>query len=347
MNHLWKNLAAKPVLKWAGGKGQLLPQIQTHLPAQIIRYAEPFLGSGAVFFFIAQTYQPRELYISDRNPDLILLYQVIQTCVEELIEILEELQAKFYSLSKVQQAEFFYQVRHEFNNGKPVLELDYEYEPEYREFPIPKSAFSKTVTCEIESKDFSIGKPSLQKVGTPRSADRVRRAAQIIFLNRTCFNGLFRVNAQGKFNVPFGDYKRPKICDRTNLIAVSHILKHTQIAQADFTECAKFCDKETFVYFDPPYRPLSKTANFNAYSTHSFSDEEQIRLAHFCHYLDQQGVKWLLSNSDPHNTDPNDHFFDKLYQPFHIHRITASRMINCIPSKRAPISEILVKNYQT
>ncbi len=289
---------ARPVLKWAGGKGQLLRQIQAHLPAQITRYAEPFVGSGAVFFLIAQTYHPKDLYISDRNPDLILLYQVIQNSVEHLIEVLSELQAKFYALSKPQQAEFFYEVRQKFNSS-----------------------------------------------GVKDDYTKVLRAAQMIFLNKTCFNGLHRVNAQGKFNVPFGDYKQPKICDRLNLIAVSHILKDTQIVHADFTECAKFCDSETFVYFDPPYRPLSRTANFNAYSADHFSDAEQERLANFCQYLHQVGVRWLLSNSDPHNTDPQDHFFDNLYKPFYINRIQANRMINSHASKRTAISEILVKNY--
>lgn len=298
MKQTHETLSARPVLKWAGGKGQLLRQIQAHLPDKITRYAEPFVGSGAVFFFIAQTYHPKDLYISDRNPDLILLYQVIQNSVEHLIEILSELQVKFYALSKLQQAEFFYQVRQEFN--------------------------SSTVVDEYS---------------------RVLRAAQMIFLNRTCFNGLFRVNAQGKFNVPFGDYKQPKICDRLNLMAVSHILKDTQIVHADFTACAQFCNSETFVYFDPPYRPLSKTANFNAYSTDNFPDAEQERLANFCQYLDQQGVRWLLSNSDPHNTDPYDQFFDILYQPFCINRIQGHRMINSDATKRTAISEILVKNY--
>ncbi len=296
-----EQVLAKPVLKWAGGKGQLLSQIQTHLPAEIKRYAEPFVGSGAVFLFIAQTYRPKDLYISDRNPDLILLYRVIQNCVADLIEILEELQGKFYALNKAQQAELFYEVRHQFN-----------------------STTADAIT---------------QKQG------QIHRAAQIIFLNRTCFNGLFRVNTQGKFNVPFGDYQRPKICDRANLSAVSHILQDTHIAQGDFAECADFCNADTFVYFDPPYRPLSKTANFNAYSVESFSDAEQIRLANFCYYLHQRGVKWLLSNSDPHNTNPDDHFFDNLYQSFTIHRIQANRLINSIPSKRTPITEILVKNY--
>lgn len=173
----------------------------------------------------------------------------------------------------------------------------------------------------------------------------VERAAQIIFLNWTCFNGLFRVNAKSKFNVPFGRYKKPTICFKENLREISKILQKAEICQGDFRVCSDFVDAETFVYFDPPYRPISKTANFTSYSKFDFDDEAQLSLAAFFRQLDQKGAKLMLSNSAPENINPDDHFFEDAYKGYRIERVQASRMINCETQKRGKINELLIMNY--
>ncbi|MFM7574051.1 MAG: DNA adenine methylase, partial [Snowella sp.] len=171
------------------------------------------------------------------------------------------------------------------------------------------------------------------------------RSAEIIFLNRTCFNGLFRVNKKGSFNVPFGNYKNPRICNTNNLLLASKLLQKATIQYSDFTEIQNLATPKTFVYFDPPYRPLTKTASFKSYSQFDFNDDEQKRLASFYQKLDHQGTKLMLSNSDPKNIDKNDNFFDELYSDFTINRIQANRMINSKTSRRGAISELLITNY--
>jgi DNA adenine methylase len=260
-------LMAKPVLKWAGGKSQLLEQLVSALPkdlktGQIYRYVEPFIGGGAMFFYVAQNFPVGEFYISDINAELILLYSTIKHDVERLISLLSEIENEYFGLELEKQREYFLQTRTIYNR-------------------------------QLSQINFSIF-----------SADWVDRAAQMIFLNRTCFNGLFRVNSQGEFNVPFGDYKKPRICDEVNLRAVAQLLKPVAIYRADFTACANFIldnSENTFVYFDPPYRPISKTASFKSYARINFDDQEQIRLAEFYRQLDSQGAKLMLSNSDPKN----------------------------------------------
>ncbi|MFM7192047.1 MAG: DNA adenine methylase, partial [Microcystaceae cyanobacterium] len=163
--------------------------------------------------------------------------------------------------------------------------------------------------------------------------------------NKTCFNGLFRVNKKGYFNVPFGDYKNPKICNTNNLILASKLLQRATIECSDFSQIQRLATPKTFIYFDPPYRPLSKTSSFKSYSQFDFHDEDQKRLANFYRDLHRQGTKLMLSNSDPKNNDDNDHFFDELYAGFKIYRIQANRMINAKASKRGAISELLITNY--
>jgi DNA adenine methylase len=299
---------ARAILKWAGGKSQLIEQISSLLPQElkvgkIRRYAEPFIGGGAVFFYIAQTYNIDDLYISDRNQELILLYQTLKRDVESLIEILAEIETKYFALTSIEQNQYFYEIRSKYNQERDRL-------------------------------DFS-----------NFSSAWLKRAAQIIFLNRTCFNGLFRVNSQGDFNVPCGKYKNPRICDRSNLLAVSQVLQRANIIHADFSAVSEFVTPDTFVYFDPPYRPISKTANFNSYSRYDFNDSEQNRLAKFYRQLDGKGAKLMLSNSDPQNEDPNDDFFEILYQGFNIKRVSANRSINSKASKRGAIAELLITNY--
>ncbi len=299
---------ARPFLKWAGGKRQLLAQIDRALPpplksGELRRYVEPFVGSGAVFFYIAQTYPLSELFIADINPELILAYRTIQLQVDRLIDALAVLQEDYLSLPEPKRKGFYYEQRSRYNNERTCIDYGLFQE------------------------------------------EWIRRTAQLIFLNKTCYNGLFRVNAQGEFNVPFGRYKNPTICDPPNLMAVSLILKRTHISHGYYTDCADVIDDDTLVYFDPPYRPLSASSNFTAYSSHSFDDRDQLKLAAFYRELDKQGAFLLLSNSDPKNVDPGDDFFESAYQGFHIERVRASRRINSNSEKRGLINELLIHNY--
>lgn len=301
---------AKPFLKWAGGKGQLIESLANLFPSEMKegktkKYAEPFIGGGALFFYVAQNYPSIEqFFISDVNAELVLAYRTIQREVEKLIAWLEKLEKSYHALSASEQKDYFYDQRERFN--EKLSSIDFEN-------------FQETW---------------------------VERTAEIIFLNRTCFNGLFRVNSKGKFNVPFGDYKNPKICDAENLRAVSALLQKTEIQHGDFTASEKFIDSNTFVYFDPPYRPISKTASFTSYSKFEFDDEAQKRLAEYYARLDKQGARLMLSNSDPKNENPDDHFFEDLYKDFHIERVNASRMINSDSTKRGKIKELVIMNYE-
>lgn len=299
---------AKPFLKWAGGKSQLLTQIEKFLPVEIgttrcNRYVEPFLGGGAVFFHLVQKFHFREIVLSDINPEIMLVYQVIRLYADELIHQLSALEKKYHILSFSQQEQFFYEIRSKFN-------------------------------AERDSFDFNC-----------IDLNAVRRAVQLIFLNRTCFNGLFRVNRSGKFNVPFGSYKNPTICYSENLQLTSYLLQNTSLYCADFEEIEGLIDAQTFVYLDPPYRPISATSSFNTYSTDVFDDNAQIRLAQFFYRADKTGAKIMLSNSDPSVENKEDKFFDKLYQNFYIHRVSARRAINSNGKKRGEISELLITNY--
>lgn len=299
---------AQPFLKWAGGKSQLLTQIEPFFPQAlkeglIKRYIEPFVGGGAVFLHLASAYPILEYFICDVNPELILAYQTIQKNVEELIIILKEIQATYLALSEEDRKEYFYRIRSNYNQQR------------------------KQINFNCYSRDW------------------VKRTSQLIFLNRTCFNGLFRVNSKGEFNVPFGRYKKPRICDEENLISLAQVLAKTYIRRGDFSECQNFINEESFVYFDPPYRPISKTSNFSAYSAQIFKDQDQLRLRDFFQLLDRQGAKVMLSNSDPKNEDPNDTFFEEAYQGYQIKRVQARRNINSKGSKRGKIDELLITNY--
>lgn len=170
------------------------------------------------------------------------------------------------------------------------------------------------------------------------------KAANFIFLNKTCFNGLYRVNRKGQFNVPSGVYKNPKICDEKNLCNIHRALQNVTIVCADYTVAEKFIDNNTFVYFDPPYRPLSETSAFTSYNPDAFDDNEQIRLAEFIGEISARGAKIVLSNSDPKNVNPDDNFFDELYSSYSIKRVTATRMINSKADGRGKINELLICN---
>jgi len=175
-------------------------------------------------------------------------------------------------------------------------------------------------------------------------AENLEKAALFIFLNKTCFNGLYRVNKRGEFNVPFNNAKNPLICDEENLRACSELLQNVQMKTGDYSDCKNFIDSETFVYLDPPYRPLTQTSAFTSYSENGFSDKEQIELGNFIKEISEIGANILASNSDPKNTNKEDNFFDELYSNFEIKRISASRMINSNAKKRGAISELLISN---
>lgn len=292
---------AKPFLKWAGGKGQLLKEISAYYPFEkdktITKYAEPFVGGGAVLFDVLNKYSPDEVYISDINAELITTYKVIRDDVDKLIDLLKAFE-------------------HQFNiNG-----IDGRKD----EYLVMRSQFNE----QKKKKKYNI-----------------EIAALMIFLNRTCFNGLYRVNKKGDFNVPIGAYKNPQICNEDNLRAVSKKLKNVKIVCGNYRESASFIDDKTFVYFDPPYRPLTLTANFTSYTEELFDDKNQLELARFVQELDNKGAKIVVSNSDPKNTDENDDFFDKAYSNQNIKRVSATRMINRNSDARGKISELLISNF--
>jgi DNA adenine methylase len=191
-----------------------------------------------------------------------------------------------------------------------------------------------------EDWNSNVGK--LSSLSKPKKA---RRVAQTLFLNKTCFNGLFRVNRKGEFNVPIGSYVNPSFPNSEDLLEVQKALQGVTIHLAPFEECENWVSKDSFVYFDPPYRPLSDTAHFVSYSKDDFNDQDQERLATLFRDLDHKGAKLLLSNSDPKNTVPDDEFFDNLYSEFTIDRVAANRAINSNPNKRGAITELLIRNY--
>ena len=172
----------------------------------------------------------------------------------------------------------------------------------------------------------------------------LEKAALFIFLNKTCFNGLYRVNRKGLFNVPIGSYKKPPICDAENLRLISGLLKNVQIKCGDYSKCADFIDENTFVYIDPPYRPLTATASFTSYSENEFGDKQQIELGKFVDEISAKGAKVLISNSDPKNSDESDSFFDDLYSNYTIIRVSAKRMINSKATGRGSVNELLICN---
>ncbi|MDD4385118.1 MAG: Dam family site-specific DNA-(adenine-N6)-methyltransferase, partial [Bacteroidales bacterium] len=178
-----------------------------------------------------------------------------------------------------------------------------------------------------------------------RKSDKIAQAALFIFLNRTCYNGLYRVNKKNEFNVPMGSYKKPTICDAENILVVSKALQKVEILCGDFEQTLNYAGNNSFFYFDPPYKPLSNTSSFNSYAKDEFDDEHQIRLKNFCSRIDSMGYKWMLSNSDVKGFDGNNNFFDELYSEFKIGRVKATRRINSNANKRGELNELLITNY--
>lgn len=294
---------AKPFVKWAGGKSQLIGQLESLFPPDIsmrdsLTYVEPFVGGGAMVFYMLAKYKNiAHVVINDFNSDLVATYKTIRDVPNDLIVILEQFQNEYYR-------------------------------------------------CETEEakKEYYLSKRATYN---RRESSQTETAALFIFLNRTCFNGLYRVNSKGLFNVPFGKAMNPLICDKETLLADSALLQNVEILNGDFEGVYEHIKGNAFVYFDPPYRPLPKTPSFTAYSKDGFTDEQQKRLARFCRKLDKDGHQWLLSNSDPANTDPTDTFFDEIFTGFDINRVYASRMINSKADGRGKITELAIRNYKS
>ena len=294
---------AKPFIKWVGGKSQLIEQLEALLPADFasrekVTYIEPFVGGGAMLFYMLQTYPNiRQAVINDINPDLTRCYQVVRDHPDDLIDALKDIQAEYYALKTEEERKaFFLTQRERFN----------------------------TTTLEATEK-----------------------TTLFFFLNKTCFNGLYRVNKAGKFNVPFGRYTTPTICDPSTIHADSAILQKVEIMTGDFEQTFAKINGDTFFYFDPPYRPLSSTSSFNDYTKEDFNDDAQIRLKCFCDRLNQAGVEFMLSNSDCLAKDGKDRFFDDLFIDYKIERVLATRSVNAVGTKRGKITEIVVGNYNT
>lgn len=266
-----------PIVKWVGGKRQLMFELLKNMPKSYNRYFEPFIGGGALFFEL----QPQNGYISDMNEELINLYTVVKDDVYKLIDDLNK-----HKVSK----EYFLKIR------------------------------------------------NLDRTEKYNSLSDVKKASRFIYLNRTCFNGMYRVNSQGQFNVPFGNYKNPRIVDAENLINCSKLLKNTEICCADFSEILNKVQKGDFVYFDPPYVPLNETSSFTSYTKDGFDLDMQFKLRYVCDELDSMGVMFMLSNSDTK-------LVNELYSNYEIKKVFASRAINANPNGRGKITEVLVRNY--
>lgn len=268
-------------VKWAGGKTQLLSQFKPIFPRKFKGYIEPFVGSGAVFFFIKKEFNPEKIVLSDTNEELINAYLVVQNNLEELLGLLR----------------------------------------------VYKENHSKEYYYEVRALDVAKLSP-------------VERAARFLYLNKTCFNGLYRINSKGLFNVPFGKYKNPNIVNEKTLKEANKLLQGVTIKLQSFEKSLYDIDEGDFVYFDPPYYPLSKTANFTSYTKKTFLEEDQRDLALVFEKMNQKGVKVMLSNSDTE-------FIRRLYtnNGFKIQTVKARRVINCNASKRGEINELVVMNY--
>ena len=277
-------LPARPFVKWAGGKRQLISTLDTNLPDEFGTYFEPFLGGGTLFFHILARRHPQRCSISDLNHNLIMTYTTIRDNVDDLISSLKNHQKNYRENPK----EYYYLVR--------------QSDPQ----------------------------------------NQVEKSSRLLFLNRTCYNGLYRVNSQGKFNVPFGRYSNPNIVNESKIRSVSKVLRSEDILirHRDFKMVLDDAKKNDLVYFDPPYVSVSSTANFTSYTNNGFTRDDLCRLAELCYKLDRQGCKVLLSNSDSETVSE---LFSR--PPWKIMRIRASRMINSNSKKRSGHHELLIKNY--
>jgi DNA adenine methylase len=292
---------AKPFIKWVGGKKKLIDTFEMLLPKDLVNmenmtYIEPFVGGGAMLFFMLQKFHNiTKAIINDVNPDLIKAYKVIKTKPEKIIISLEQIQREYLKLLTEEKRKAFY----------------------------------------LESRD----------IYNNNALSDIENTMYLIFLNRTCFNGLYRVNSKGKFNVPFGRYSNPKICDADTIYSDSELLQKVQMINGDFEQTEDYITENTFMYFDPPYRPLDATSSFNSYAKEAFNDEEQIRLKEYYDRLSERGCLLMLSNSDCRGRNPDDTFFDDLYSKYDIQRVFTNRSVSANPSKRGKLSELLIRNY--
>ncbi|MFB9897060.1 DNA adenine methylase [[Hallella] seregens] len=293
---------AKPFIKWVGGKGQLIGQLDKLLPAGFDRWAdvtyiEPFVGGGAMLFYMLQRYPNiGRAIVNDINPDLSTCYCTVRDEPEALIAALQAIETAYLALpDEAERKAYYLDIRARYN----------------------------------------------QKGLSP-----VANTACFIFLNHTCFNGLYRVNKSGAFNVPFGRYAHPTICDAGTIREDSQLLQRVEICNTDFEQTFEAAQGHTLFYFDPPYRPLSDTSSFNDYTKEAFNDDAQIRLKLFCDKVDVAGFHFMLSNSDSKGQDETTGFFDILYARYQIERVWAARSVNANPSKRGRLTEILVHNYR-
>lgn len=292
---------AKPFIKWVGGKSQLIDQLDMQLPADFgnwanVTYIEPFVGGGAMLFYMLQRYPNIEhAVINDINPDLVTCYRTVRDNPKQLIESLANIEMAYLALeTEERRKDFFMAVRERYNE---------------------------------------------------KNLDPIENTTKFFFLNRTCFNGLYRVNKKGLFNVPFGKYSNPTICDPETILKDSELLQRVEILNGDFEATFEHAQGNSLFYFDPPYRPLSDTSSFNDYAKESFNDDAQIRLKVYCDRINEAGFHFMLSNSDCKGKNENDNFFDVLYGAYPIERVWASRSINSNPNKRGKLTEILVHNY--
>ena len=291
----------KPFIKWVGGKSQLIEQLDAQLPANFdslenVTYIEPFVGGGAMLFYMLQHYPNiNHAIINDINPDLTTCYRTVRDNPKELIASLQDIENTYLSLNTEEaRKEFFMVVRNRYNE---------------------------------------------------KNLDPIENTTKFFFLNKTCFNGLYRVNKKGLFNVPFGRYSNPTICNPEMILKDSELLQRVEILNGDFEETFKYAQGNTLFYFDPPYRPLNDTSSFNNYAKEAFNDDAQIRLKKYCDRINDAGFKFMLSNSDGKSVNGEDNFFDVLYAAYQIERVLASRSINSNPNKRGKLTEILVRNY--
>lgn len=291
----------KPFIKWVGGKGQLLEQLDQKLPADFdnwenVTYIEPFVGGGAMLFYMLQKYPNiKHGVINDINSDLITCFRTVRDSLDLLIPALRDIQAEYYALKDMEaKLNMYMAVRKRYNE---------------------------------------------------KNLDPIENTSKFFFLNRTCFNGLYRVNKKDLFNVPFGKHVHPQICDEDTLTMDSELLKRVEILEGDFENTLNHAQGNTLFYFDPPYRPLSDTSSFNDYTKEAFNDDSQVRLKEFCDQVAAAGHFFMLSNSDCKGKNEADNFFDVLYAEYQIDRVMASRNVNSNGSKRGKISELLIHNY--
>jgi DNA adenine methylase len=299
-----KTIVAKPFVKWAGGKGNLLQKLEALLPANFddlenVTYIEPFVGGGAMLFHMLQRHKCiTRAVINDINADLIRCYELIARTPEVLMEHLKNIENNYYSVEYPSRKELFYTYRDQYNS---------------------------------------------------EGVHPDERAALFIFLNHTCFNGLYRVNAAGKFNVPYGRYKKPVICNEELIMADHRLLNSVELVirqPGDYKLVRQNLSRTNmnFVYFDPPYRPLNDTSSFKDYSNDPFEDRQQEELKNFCDRLSGQNCRIMQSNSDS-KTENGDSYFEVLYEGYDIQRILASRFINADPEKRKKLTEVVIRNY--